>query len=468
VTPAQQSTAPDTAPIPTLGPRPSWRDTFSALHVHNYRLYVTAQFVANTTFWMKRIATDWLVLELTGSLALVGVTVAVQCLPILLFGIYGGVLADRLPKRATIIATQAVTVLLSAGLAALAITGTVQLWYVYAIVFCVGLLQVVENPARSVFVNELVGHTRLSNAISVNASIFHLGGLLGPALAGGLIVLVGAGWAIGVNAAAGLITVGAMLSMRRSELRVAPRVSAAPGQVREALRYVAAKPTIIWPMAMLFFVAVFGMTLPALLAGMADSVLHSGAQGYGLYSSLTSVGAFLGALLSARRASLRLRSVILAGFAYGLFTIAAGLAPAVPLFLALLVGIGVSRLLFATAGESLTQLSSNLAIRGRVMSIYMMILIGGQAIGGPLVGFLADTFGPQRALALTGAVIFCAATGLAIVLARRGGLGLRLSATTRPYVLIVERRPRSARRRPDADACADVAQSGSSPHPERA
>ncbi len=443
---SSQTAAPATGPIPTLAGRPSWRDTFSSLHSHNYRLYVTGQFVANTTFWMKRIATDWLVLEMTGSLALVGLTVAVQCLPILLFGVYGGVLADRLPKRITIITTQSATVLLSAGLAALAITGTADLWQVYAIVFGVGLLQVVENPARYVFVYELVGHSRLTNAISVNASIFHLGGLLGPALAGVLIVLMGAGWAIGVNAAAGLITVTSLLFMRRSELRVAPRASAGRGQVREAMRYVASKPTIIWSMVMLLFVAVFGMSLPALLAGVADSVLHSGAQGYGLYSSLTSLGALIGALLSTRRSSLRLRSVILSGFAYGLFTLAAGLAPALPLFLTLLVGIGVSRLLFVTAGESLTQLSSNVAIRGRVMSIYMMIFIGGQSIGGPLIGFLADVFGPQLALALTGAILVCASAVLGLLLAGKGGLRVRFSLEERPFARIAERPPRSGQR----------------------
>jgi MFS family permease len=431
-----------TAPLPTLAERPKWRDTFSALKVYNYRLYVIAQLFANTTGWMQRIATDWLVLQLTGSLALVGLTVALQCLPILLFGIYGGVLADRWPKRLTILRTQCAVALLSGLLAVLAITGAVHLWHVYAIVFTIGMLQVVENPARSVFVNELVGHSRLRNAISVNASIFHLGGLLGPAIAGGMIVLVGAGWAIGINAAAGLITISALLLMRTAELRVAPRVPPARGQIREAVRYVLAKPTIAWPMAMLFFVSVFGMSLPALLAGMANSVLHTGAQGYGLYNSLAAVGALSGALLSTRRASLRLRSVILAGLAYGLFTLAAGLAPAVWIFMAMLIGIGVSRLLFATAGESLSQLTSNVAIRGRVMSIYMMILIGGQSIGGPLMGFLADTLGPQAALTIAGAVPALAATVLGIVLARKGRLSLKVSLERGSLVRIVDRSQR--------------------------
>lgn len=428
-----------TAPLPIFAARPSWRDTFSALRVFNYRLYVIAQLFANTTGWMQRIATDWLVLQLTGSIGLVGLTVALQCLPILLFGMYGGVLADRLPKRVTILITQASVALLSGALAVLAVTGAVELWHVYAIVFVIGLLQVVEGPARAVFVNELVGHSRLRNAISVNASIFHLGGLLGPAIAGVMIVLVGAGWAIGINAAAGLITIGALLLMRRSELRVAPRVAAAPGQIREAVRYVLGKPTIAWPMAMLLFVAVFGMSLPTLLAGMASTAFNTGAQGYGLYNSFAAIGALSGALLSTRRTSLRIRSVILAGLAYGLFTLSAGLAPAVPLFLGMLVGIGLTRLLFATAAESLSQLTSNVAIRGRVMSIYMMIIVGGQAIGGPLLGFLADAIGPRETLTLVGGVIATAAMTLGVLLARKGRLRLRVGVRQKRLVQIVER-----------------------------
>jgi MFS family permease len=428
-----------TAPFPIFAERPSWRDTFAALRVFNYRLYVIAQVFANTTGWMQRIATDWLVLQLTGSIGLVGLTVALQCLPILLFGAYGGVLADRLPKRVTILITQASVALLSGLLATLAITGAVELWQVYAIVFTIGMLQVVEAPARSVFVNELVGHSHLRNAISVNASIFHLGGLLGPAIAGGMIVLVGAGWAIGINAAAGLITITALLLMRTSELRVAAPVAAARGQIREAVRYVLGKPTIAWPMAMLLFVAVFGMSLPTLLAGMANSAFNTGAQGYGLYNSFAAIGALAGALLSTRRTSLRVRSVILAGLAYGLFTLSAGLAPVVPLFLGTLVGIGLSRLLFATAAESLSQLTSNVAIRGRVMSIYMMIVIGGQAIGGPLLGFLADTLGPRTALMLAGGVLTIAATTLGILLARKGNLRFRVGFRQERLVEIVER-----------------------------
>ncbi|PJJ71618.1 putative MFS family arabinose efflux permease [Diaminobutyricimonas aerilata] len=434
-----------TAPLPVLNERPKWRDTFDALRSYNYRLYVTAQLVANTTGWMQRIATDWLVLELTGNVALVGLTIALQFLPMLLLGAVGGVVADRVSKRHMILAIQTVVALLSGLLAILAITGTVELWHVYVIVFVIGLLQVFDGPARSVFVNELVGHSRLRNAISLNASIFHLGGLLGPAVSGVLIVVVGAGWAIAINAAAAVITITSLLLMRTSELRIAPRVPGKPGQVREAVRYIRSKPTIYWPLTMLAFVSVFGMSLPSLLAGMADRVYYTGATGYGLYNSLVAVGALTGALLSTRRMNLRLRSIVIAAFCYGALQMTAGLVPLVAVFLPLLIGVGMARLLFATAAESMTQLSTNLAIRGRVMSFYILVLVGGQAIGGPLLGWLAEHYGPRLALVISGAVPAVAAIVIGLVLARSGQLTLRVELHRRGFVRIVPRKRRANR-----------------------
>ena len=180
--------------------RPAWRDTFSALRIHNYRLYAVAQVISNTAGWMQRIAVDWLVLELTGSIALVGLTIALQFLPTLIFGAHAGLIADRLPKRAVLLVSQGVVGVLSVVLAVSAILGTAQLWFVYAIVLGIGVMQVIDLPARSVFVQEMVGPRHLRNAISVNASVFHLGALIGPALAGAIIATAGTGWAIGVNA----------------------------------------------------------------------------------------------------------------------------------------------------------------------------------------------------------------------------------------------------------------------------
>ncbi len=431
--------------------RPAWRDTFSSLRLHNYRLYVTAQFVTNTAGWMQRIAVDWLVLEITGSVALVGVTVALQFLPTLLFGAHAGVIADRLPKRPLILVMQAAIVVLNAVLALIAILGVPPLLAVYALVFAIGTLQAIDGPARTVFVSELVGPRHLRNAISLNASIFHLGALLGPALSGVLIVAVGSGWAIGTNVVAGLIGIVLVAAIRQRELLIAPRAPSAKGQVREAVRYVLRKPALFWTLTMACFVAVFGMPMPTLLAGLADSVYLTGATGYGLYNSLAAVGAFAAALVSARRSSLRLRTIIFGAMLYGALFALAGLSPIYGLFLALLVGVGFSRILLNVASETMLQFSSNLAIRGRIMAFWALVLVGGQAIGGPVVGFMAELVGPAHAMAICGGVIVAAAAGIALTLARSGRLRVAVTPRRRGrWVAIVPRRKPVSPAEPDA------------------
>ncbi len=309
--------SPPTEPIPVLLERPRWRDTFAALRVYNYRLYVLSQAIANTSTWMQRIAIDWLVFELTKSVTAVGVTVFLQFAPVLFFGVWGGVIADRLDRRKLMMGTQTAAVILCGSLGALTIGGAVQVWEVYAVAFLLGCAAVLESPARSAFVNQMVGNERLRNAISLNASIFHLGGLVGPAISGILVAVVGAGWSIGVNAIAAAVVVTTLASMRVHELQPSPRVAPSKGQIREGVRYVFSKPTILWPIVMLGFVATFGMTLPVLLVSFADTVFKTGAAGYGLYSSAAAVGALTGALLSTRRMTVRLRSIMLFGGLFG-------------------------------------------------------------------------------------------------------------------------------------------------------
>lgn len=431
---------PATVPIAVAMERPAWRDTFSALRVRNYRLYVLAQAVANTAGWMQRIATDWLVLEITGSVALVGLTIAIQFLPTIAFGAWAGVIADRFPKRRVLVITVSIVGVLSLVLAALAITGTAELWSVYALVFAIGITQAFDGPARSVFVTEMVGPRHLRNAISLNASIFHGGALVGPALSGALIVVVGSGWAIATNVVAAAVGVVLLVVMRTDELHVAPRAPSAKGQIREAGRYILGKPTLFWTMVMVLFVAIFGMPMPALLAGVADTVYETGATGYGLYNSLAAIGALLGALASTRRSGLRLRTIILGALLYGVLLALTGLAPFYPMFLVLLVSVGLSRLLFMTAAETMVQFSSNLAIRGRVMAFWVMVIVGGQALGGPIMGAIAEAIGPKSALVVAGAAPALAAIAIGIVLARSGRLKVVVTPRRRGrWVAIVKK-----------------------------
>ncbi|HWM34948.1 MAG TPA: MFS transporter [Pseudolysinimonas sp.] len=427
-----------TAPIPVLETRPRLRDTFAALRAHNYRLYIVSQLFANTGGWMARIAVDWLVLELTGNVALVGLTVTLQFAPTLLLGPWAGVLSDRVDRRRVLLITQSVGALANGTLAALVLLGWVQVWQVFLVAAVTGASMAIDGPSRSAFVSEMVGTRRLRNAIALNASIFHLGGLLGPAISGVLIVLIGSGWSIAVNAVTSVVAIVALAVMRRRELIPSPRVSAQRGQIREALRYIHGKPTIFWPLVLLGFNALFGMSLPVLLTASAGDTYGTGAAGYGLYSSLAAVGAMVGSFLSTLRRELRLRSLVFTVIAYGLITAFAGFAPWYPLFLGALVGIGLSRITFGAAAESLTQLSTNMAIRGRVMSIYIMVMVGGQAVGGVVMGWIAEHLGTTVAFAVAGLVPATAGVVVAIVLARRHQLRIRFSLRSpRRFVRIV-------------------------------
>lgn len=417
---------PPTEPLPISTVRPPWRRSFIALSVPNFRLFTATNLVAMTAGWMQRIAQDWLVLQLTGSVAQVGITVACQFAPMLLFGLLGGVFVDRYSKRALMMITQGAFAVLSLLLAVLTLAGVVQAWHIWVIAFLVGMVTVIDNPARQVFVTEIVGHQHLRNAISVNSSVFQLGGMIGPALSGILLVAVGAGWSFGINAVACVAVVVTLGFLRVSELHRTPPQPRAKGQLVEGLRYAAAKPTIIVPVVLVAFFSVFALTMPVLLSAFASTVYDVGAGGYGLFNSAVAVGALTGAVLSTRRAVVRLRTIVGGVFWTGVLLVVAGATPAIAPFTALLVVVGLSQLLFQTASNSLVQLSSNVAIRGRVMSLYVLVLLGGQAIGGPVMGQVVDHFGAHVGMMVAGGVPAAAAAVIALVLARRGGLHLEV------------------------------------------
>lgn len=356
----------------------------------NFRIFAIGHFIAVIAIWMQRIAQDWMVLELSGSVAAVGITVALQFLPSLLLGPWGGMIADRFVKRKILILCQSMAAVLAAALAALALSGVVEVWHVYVIALVLGLVTVLDQPTRQVFVHELVGPAYLRNAISVNSTTFQLGGLIGPALAGWLLTAVGAGWAFAGNAFACCSTVAMLLILRKDQLFVSAPAPKSKGMLREGLRYALSKPTIYWPWLMAGFIAVFAMGLPVVLAAFADHVFEAGAGGYGLLNALVALGALTGAVASTRRRQLRLRSVVFCAGMYGAMLCLAALAPSMPVFGAVMVLSGFWCLMFLTGSNQLVQVSTNMGIRGRVMSLYTMVLIGGQAIGGPMLGWIAE------------------------------------------------------------------------------
>ncbi|MFF0748086.1 MFS transporter [Streptomyces sp. NPDC004267] len=402
------------------------RGTFSSLGIRNYRLFFSGAIVSNTGTWMARITQDWLVLSLTGSAAAVGITTALQFLPMLLFGLYGGVIADRYPKRRLLLVSQTALGLCGLTLALLTLTGQVQVWHVYLIAFLLGMVTVVDNPTRQSFVSEMVGPAQLRNAVSLNSANFQSARLVGPAVAGVLISTVGSGWAFLINALSFLAPIAGLLLMRTSELHKVERAPRGKGQLREGLRYVAGRPDLIWPIVLVGFVGTFGFNFPIWLTAFSGEVFHVGAGTYGFLNTLMAAGSLAGALLAARRGSTRLRMLVVAAGVFGALEIAAALSPAFWLFALLLVPIGMIGLTVNISANSAVQMATDPVMRGRVMSLYMMVFAGGTPIGAPLLGWVTDTYGARVGFATGGLVSLLAAAAIGLILARVGGLKLAM------------------------------------------
>ncbi|MFF3613680.1 MFS transporter [Streptomyces sp. NPDC002580] len=437
------------APAPaTHDPTATRRSSmFSSLRVRNYRLFFLGQVVSNTGTWMQRIAQDWLVLSLTGSSAAVGITTALQFLPMLLFGLYGGVLVDRLPKRPTLLVTQTAMALTGLALAFLTLSGHVQVWHVYVAAFAAGMATVVDNPARQSFVSEMVGPGQLQNAVSLNSANFQSARLVGPAVAGLLITGVGTGWAFLLNGLSFVAPIVGLLLMRARELHVVERAPRAKGQLREGLHYVAGRPELIWPIVLVGFIGTFGFNFPVWLSAYADDVFHSGAGAYSLFNTLMAVGSLAGALLAARRGTARLRVLIAAALGFGALEVAASTAPSLWLFSLLMIPIGMFGLTVNVTANTSVQMATDPAMRGRVMALFMMVFMGGSPLGAPLIGWVTDAYGPRMGFALGGLVSMAAATTIGLVLARLGGLRVALGwHHGHPRIRFVPRGPSEEKR----------------------
>jgi MFS family permease len=378
---------------------------FRSLHGRNYRLFAAGQVVSNTGTWMQRVAQDWLVLELThGSGVALGITTGLQFLPLLLFGLWGGVIADRYPKRRILMLTQVSMGLLALVLGLLALTGTAQVWHVYVLAFGLGLATVVDNPTRQSFVIEMVGRRDLPNAIALNAATFNGARVLGPAVAGVAIAVMGTWPVFMINAASfGAVLLGLHL-MRESELHVADPVPRAKGQLREGLRYVRGRRDLVLVLVLVGFLATFGMNFQLTTALVATQVFHSGASSFGLASTMLAVGALTGALLAARRVHPRPRVLLSAAILFGVLEIVTGLMPTYWSFLLMLVPTGIALMTFTTAANATMQLGVAPEMRGRVMGLYMLVFLGTNPVGAPLVGWLAEHFGPRPTIVVGGVV----------------------------------------------------------------
>jgi MFS family permease len=411
--------------------------TFRSLQVRNYRLFATGQVISLSGTWAQRVAQDWLVLLIShNSGVALGITTALQFLPMLLFGLYGGVLADRHDKRRLLIGAQVSMGLLALTLGLLDLTGVVQLWHVYLLAFGLGLASVIDTPVRQSFVSDLVGPDDLPNAVSLNSATFNSARIVGPALAGVAISGVGTAWVFLANGFSYLAVIAGLLMMRPAEMWPTPLQPRAKGQLREGVAYVRARPQLYVPMLLVFMVGTFGLNFQITLALIAKQVFHTGPGAFGLLTSCLALGSLLGALLSARRKGLpRTRTMLTAALAFGALEVVVGLAPSFLTMAALLVPTGVAVLTLTTTANALVQLASAPAVRGRVMAIYVLVFLGGTPVGAPLIGVMAENFGPRASLLIGGAVCALSAVAGAAFLTRIGGLRLEPHLVSRhPHV----------------------------------
>lgn len=383
---------------------------FRSLHVRNYRLYASGQIIATTGMWMQRVAIDWLVLSISGSGTVLGLVTMLQFGPALILGPFGGLLADRVSKRKLQICTNAGVSVCALVLGILVLSDWIQLWQVVAVAACLGVISAIDAPGRQSFVVEMVGPEDLQNAVALNSAIFNSGRLLGPSIGGAVIAGVGTGWAFVGNSAFTLAAIAALLLMRTSELAEAPLVERAKGQLRAGVRYVAQHRAIWTAIVLAGVVGLFGMNLQLIAAMMAKEVFHGNATTYARLSTALAVGAFIGALSSARRVG-RPSTGRLARLAliFGGVEVVLGLMPTALSTGALMIVVGFFMITFMTSANAAVQLGIEPMMRGRVMAIYMMCSMGGSSLGGPIIGHMAQVYGARTAVIAGGvAIIICA------------------------------------------------------------
>lgn len=397
------------------------RRSFESLSVRNYRLYFVGQLVSLSGNWMQMVASVWLVLSLTHSGFAVGLTTALQFLPMLVVGAWGGLLADRFAKRRLLMLTQLLMALPAAGLLAVAAAGVVAPWMVYLAAFLRGLVNAVDNPTRQSFVIEMVGPDRVVNAVSLNSVLVQTARILGPALAGVLIATLGVVPCFAVNIASFGAMIAALWAMDAARLHAGPTSGREPGAIRAGLRYVRRTPQLAVPLALMALVGTFGFNFQVVLPLLATFSFEGGAGAYATLVSAMGVGSVAGALLVGSRGRTGPRLIAAAALAFGLSALLAAAMPALALEIPVLALLGAAAVTFAASINSSLQLAVEPAMRGRVMSLYSVVFLGSTPIGGPLSGWLSEAYDPRVALLLA------AAAGLAAAYAARASFG-RLAA----------------------------------------
>ena len=394
------------------------RRTFLSLRVRNYRLFFFGQLVSASGSWMQQVAQDWLVLRLTDAALPLGITVALQFAPMLVFGAWAGVIADRLDKRRLLVATQAAMAVLALVLGGLTATGAVRLWMVYVLALLLGCATAFDMPARQAFVTDMVGPDRVANAVGLNSAVFNSARVIGPAAAGVLIAVVGIAPAFLINAVSYLAMIGGLLAMDPGRLHGRPVVERARGQIRAGMRYVWATPELRSTIALVAVVGALGLNYRVALPLLTRFTFGGEAGTYGALAAIMAAGSVVGALLAARRARPSRALLLGSVAAFGLLSFAAAAAPTVLAEAVALFPLGMASLAFLATANSTVQLRSSPEMRGRVMALYGLVLLGSGPPSGLLSGWMAGQFGPRSIMVLSGVSCLLAA-GVAALVTRR-------------------------------------------------
>jgi MFS family permease len=390
--------------------------TFHSLRIRNYRLYFWGQSFSLIGTWMQSVAQGWLVLKLTGSGFALGLVTALQFLPVLLFGSWGGLVADRLDKRRVLLVTQSLAAVLALVLGLLTLFEVVRLWMVYGLALALGMVTMIDMPTRQSFIFEMVGPEDVTNAVSLNAVIVNGSRVIGPAVAGVLIAVLGTAICFLINAATYPAVILGLAMMRTGELRRQAPVPRSKGQVREGFRYVLDRSELRTPLLLMAVAGTLAYNFGVLLPLMTRFVFHAGAGTYGGLFSLMGAGAVIGGLVIAgRRASMRV--LVYSVLAFGAAVVAASAAPTLAVEMVVMLPLGAASTGFISSSSALLQLGSAPEMRGRVMALFTVLFVGSAPIGGPLVGWLAEALGARASMAIAGGATMVG--GLVALNARR-------------------------------------------------
>jgi MFS family permease len=383
--------------------------TFASLAIRNYRLYFIGQGISQVGSWMQSIAQGLLVLELTGSGTALGFVIALQCLPVLLLGPWGGVMADRYSKRQILYLTQSAFGLLGVAMGLLVITDVIRLWMVYALGLLLGLVLVFDGPARPALVREMVGPERITNAVSLSSTQFNLARVIGPTIAGALAATAGLGAVFLIDGLSYIPVLIVLAMIRADEMEPPVRVIAQPGQLRAGLRYVRATPVLLNTLVMMAIVGMFTYEFSVLLPLFSEFTFDAGAGGYAAMTAAMGAGAVVGGLFTASRPNSAPGLVALTGALFGASVMATALMPTLVLAVALLLVVGFFSIVFTSLANATVQLNSAPEMLGRVMSLWSMAFIGTTPIGGPVMGWIGEQAGARWGLTVGGLAAILAA-----------------------------------------------------------